>query len=81
MVDSSNPADYIVLTDPGDGSLLTTRADETAYGVFEDVKWDIAAGATLVQGYTGFIYEGPMWAGTINRALVRDARRGRALAG
>ena len=27
------------------------------------------AGATLVQGYTGFIYEGPLWARRINRAL------------
>lgn len=28
-------------------------------------------GATLVQGYTGFIYEGPFWARHINRALAR----------
>ena len=27
------------------------------------------AGATLVQGYTGFVYEGPLWARRINRAL------------
>jgi dihydroorotate dehydrogenase len=26
------------------------------------------AGATLVQGYTGFIYIGPFWARRINRA-------------
>lgn len=26
-------------------------------------------GATLVQGYTGFIYEGPLWARRINRGL------------
>ena len=28
-------------------------------------------GATLVQGYTGFIYEGPLWARRINRELTR----------
>lgn len=28
-------------------------------------------GATLVQGYTGFIYEGPLWARRINKALTR----------
>lgn len=27
------------------------------------------AGATLVQGYTGFVYHGPLWARRINRAL------------
>jgi dihydroorotate dehydrogenase len=26
-------------------------------------------GATLVQGYTGFIYQGPFWARRINRGL------------
>ncbi|MDD4442171.1 MAG: autotransporter-associated beta strand repeat-containing protein [Kiritimatiellae bacterium] len=47
VVDSTDPADYIVLTDPGDGSLLTTRADESDGGAFAEVVWDIAAGATL----------------------------------
>lgn len=28
-------------------------------------------GATLVQGYSGFIYEGPLWARRINRALTK----------
>ncbi|MEY2945885.1 MAG: hypothetical protein RL243_645, partial [Actinomycetota bacterium] len=28
-----------------------------------------AAGATLVQGYSGFIYEGPLWARRINRGI------------
>jgi len=27
------------------------------------------AGATLVQGYTGFIYQGPFWARVINRKV------------
>ena len=29
----------------------------------------LAAGATLVQGYSGFIYEGPLWARQINRGI------------
>lgn len=36
-----------------------------------DVRERLALGATLVQGYTGFIYIGPLWARQINRALVR----------
>ena len=35
----------------------------------EDAKQRLAAGATLVQGYTGFIYAGPFWARTLNRDL------------
>ncbi|MET1062942.1 MAG: hypothetical protein ABWX71_08590 [Aeromicrobium sp.] len=27
----------------------------------DDVRARLAAGADLVQGYTGFIYEGPLW--------------------
>lgn len=38
----------------------------------KDAKERIDAGATLVQGYTGFVYEGPFWARKINREL--DAR-------
>lgn len=34
-----------------------------------DVQERLDAGATLVQGYTGFIYHGPFWARRINRAL------------
>ncbi|WP_104119055.1 quinone-dependent dihydroorotate dehydrogenase [Arthrobacter sp. B1805] len=37
----------------------------------EDVLERLEAGATLVQGYTGFLYEGPFWARHINRGLVR----------
>lgn len=36
-----------------------------------DVRERLDAGATLVQGYTGFIYRGPFWAREINRALAR----------
>jgi dihydroorotate dehydrogenase len=30
------------------------------------------AGATLVQGYTAFLYEGPFWAARINKELARN---------
>ena len=47
---------------------VTTPADVLSY---------LQAGADLVQGYTGFIYEGPFWAGRINRDLsaTGSARR------
>lgn len=35
----------------------------------EDVIERLENGATLVQGYTAFLYEGPFWAGRINAAL------------
>lgn len=41
----------------------------------EHVAERVAAGATLVQGYTGFVYRGPFWAMQINRGL-RKIRRG-----
>ncbi|WP_454048338.1 quinone-dependent dihydroorotate dehydrogenase [Cellulomonas sp. Marseille-Q8402] len=43
---------------------ITTAADARAYR---------AAGADLVQGYTGFIYEGPAWPSRIGRALAGGA--------
>lgn len=36
-----------------------------------DVQERLDAGATLVQGYTAFLYEGPLWARAINRGLRR----------
>ena len=38
----------------------------------DDVRERLAAGATLVQGYTAFLYEGPFWAARINRSLARS---------
>jgi dihydroorotate dehydrogenase len=32
----------------------------------------LAAGATLVQGYSGFIYEGPLWARRVNRGVAKN---------
>ena len=41
-------------------------------GVFSssDVSHRLELGASLVQGYTGFVYEGPLWARKINRGLL-----------
>jgi dihydroorotate dehydrogenase len=36
-----------------------------------DVAARLSAGATLVQGYTAFLYRGPFWASAINRELAR----------
>ncbi|THJ67106.1 quinone-dependent dihydroorotate dehydrogenase [Arthrobacter echini] len=47
-------------------TLVSVGGVETAGDVLER----LAAGATLVQGYTGFLYEGPFWARSINRKLV-----------
>ncbi|MFD6097620.1 quinone-dependent dihydroorotate dehydrogenase [Nocardiopsis flavescens] len=40
----------------------------------EDAWARIRAGATLVQGYTGLIYGGPLWPRRINRGLARLVR-------
>lgn len=40
----------------------------------QDVQDRIDAGATLVQGYTAFLYEGPTWAARINRLRRRRLR-------
>jgi dihydroorotate dehydrogenase len=40
-----------------------------------DDAWErIRAGATLLQGYTGFIYGGPLWPRRLHRGLARRAR-------
>jgi dihydroorotate dehydrogenase len=44
----------------------------------EDVLERLRAGATLVQGFTAFIYEGPLWARAINRGLRRAGWRATA---
>jgi dihydroorotate dehydrogenase len=36
-----------------------------------DVADRLAAGATLVQGYTAFLYEGPFWAARLARGVKR----------
>jgi dihydroorotate dehydrogenase len=54
-------------TVPADLCVISVGGVETA----EQVAERLAAGATLVQGYTGFLYRGPLWARQINRALDR----------
>jgi dihydroorotate dehydrogenase len=43
----------------------------------EDAAERLDAGATLLQGYTGFIYQGPFWAKRIHRGLSRRTAAGR----
>lgn len=47
-------------------ALVSVGGVETA----ADVQERLAAGASLVQGYTAFLYEGPFWAASVNRKLV-----------
>ena len=49
-------------------TIISVGGVETA----ADVRERLAAGATLVQGYTAFLYEGPFWAARINRGLARS---------
>ncbi|MCD0452348.1 quinone-dependent dihydroorotate dehydrogenase [Actinocorallia sp. API 0066] len=48
-------------------TLISVGGVETA----DDVRERLAAGATLVQAYTGMIYGGPLWVWKINRELRR----------
>ncbi|GAA1695126.1 quinone-dependent dihydroorotate dehydrogenase [Microbacterium sediminicola] len=52
---------------PEDFCLIAAGGVETS----EDVQERLDAGATLVQGYTGFLYRGPLWARQITRGLTR----------
>jgi dihydroorotate dehydrogenase len=52
---------------PPELCVISVGGVETA----EHVAERLAAGATLVQGYTGFLYRGPFWARQINRGLDR----------
>ncbi|XAS69316.1 quinone-dependent dihydroorotate dehydrogenase [Micrococcaceae bacterium Sec5.7] len=49
-------------------TLVAVGGVETA----RDVQDRLDAGATLVQGYTAFLYEGPLWAARINRQLAKS---------
>lgn len=42
-----------------------------------DVARRLAAGATLVQGYTAFLYRGPLWAREVNGYLAGERRKAR----
>lgn len=54
-------------TVPPELCIISVGGVETA----EQVTERLAAGATLVQGYTAFLYRGPLWARQINRGLDR----------
>lgn len=62
LVRQSVPADMCVISVGGVSSA-------------EDVDERLRAGATLVQGYTAFLYRGPLWARQVNRGLVSLRRR------
>ena len=51
---------------PAEFCVISVGGVETA----ADVRERLAAGATLVQGYTAFLYRGPFWARSINRGLL-----------
>ena len=53
--------------------LVSVGGIETA----DDVWEHILAGATLVQGYTGFVYGGPLWPKRLNDELARSRACGR----
>ncbi|MRG61536.1 quinone-dependent dihydroorotate dehydrogenase [Agromyces sp. CFH 90414] len=55
---------------PAELCVISVGGVETA----ADVQDRLDAGATLVQGYSAFIYRGPLWARDINRGLARFAR-------
>ena len=62
---------------PDDFCVIAVGGIDTA----ADAAERLAAGATLVQGYTAFLYRGPLWARQITRGLARlSATRGTALA-
>ncbi|MGV8885084.1 MAG: quinone-dependent dihydroorotate dehydrogenase [Microbacteriaceae bacterium] len=52
---------------PHDFCVISAGGVESA----EDVAERLEAGATLVQGYTSFLYRGPLWARQVNRGLER----------
>ncbi len=55
---------------PAEFCVISVGGVDTA----SDVQERLDAGANLVQGYSAFIYRGPLWARRINRALARARR-------
>jgi dihydroorotate dehydrogenase len=58
LVRAAVPSEFVVISAGG----VETAAD---------VRERLAAGANLVQGYTAFLYRGPLWGRQINRGLAR----------
>ena len=57
---------------PPEFTVVSVGGVETA----EDARERLDAGADLVQGYTAFLYRGPLWARQINRGLSAGGVRG-----
>ena len=57
---------------PADMCVISVGGVETG----TDVRERLDTGATLVQGYTGFLYRGPLWARHINHGLGAGAQAG-----
>jgi dihydroorotate dehydrogenase len=51
----------------GRAAIISVGGIETA----TEARERLSNGATLVQGYTGWIYSGPLWARKINKVLSR----------
>jgi dihydroorotate dehydrogenase len=56
---------------PAEMCIISVGGIETA----EQIRERLDAGATLVQGYSAFVYNGPLWAIKLNRGLRKLARR------
>lgn len=54
-------------TVPAEFAVISAGGVETP----ADVRERLDSGATLVQGYTSFLYRGPLWARQINRGLTK----------
>lgn len=52
----------------GKAAIISVGGIETA----PEAQERLDAGATLVQGYTGFIYFGPLWARALNREIIQS---------
>ncbi len=59
---------------PAELCIISVGGVETA----AEVRARLDAGATLVQGYTAFVYRGPLWARRINRGLIARNPVGRS---
>ena len=62
VADAVAEADLVVILTP----------DQVQRHVYRDhIAPNLAAGATLLQAYTGFVYGGPRWPAQVQRALTR----------
>ena len=66
--------DHVVRSLLDDGPIYTEMVSSQGVSQPCDFAVRLASGATLVQGYTGFVYEGPLWASRINRAPAARLR-------